>query len=500
MRAEDVSATLNFLDGGGEMGALMRMHDWRNSPLKSPEQWPDALRSSISLCLNLRFPIILFWGPEYAILYNDAWRPMLDASRHPQALGRPAAEAWPEGWDVLGPQLRSAFAGTAASAENQRLIVNRSGYREDAYFTYSCTPVRNAGGGVEGVFTALCETTQQILGKRRLRALQALAEKTAERLSLATEAAGLGVFEWDAENDQPIWGNDRMYEIFGRPRELGPITASEFFSKMLVAEDAAPFQKEAKREKRSGATFQLTGRIRAQGMSQRWIQLHGRYYEDEAGKLFVTGVVADISEQKKAAERQQTLINELNHRVKNTLSMIQAIASQTSRATSDPGVFQQALTGRINSLALVHEALTKASWSRTSLAEVISLALAAATTSIGERVDIAGPPIEVDAGAAVTLSMVFHELATNALKYGALSSPGGRLELRWRVAPSSSVKLSWAEVGGPPVLLPSRIGFGSRMINLGVTGQLEGRLRVEYPPSGLVCEMEIPLSTHVRQA
>jgi signal transduction histidine kinase/DNA-binding response OmpR family regulator len=175
----------DFLAGGGELGALMRSLDWTQSPLGTPESWPDALKMSVSICLNSRFPMVLWWGPEFAMLYNDAYRPMLGATKHPGGLGRPGIESWREIWDIIGVQLRGVReTGQASWSEDLLLVVERYGYREEAYFTYSYSPIKRADGTIGGVFTAVNETTARVLGERRLRILRELAERTADAKSV----------------------------------------------------------------------------------------------------------------------------------------------------------------------------------------------------------------------------------------------------------------------------------------------------------------------------
>jgi signal transduction histidine kinase len=174
-----------FLSGGGEMGALMRAHDWTQSPMGAPAQWPDALKMAVSICLNSRFPMVLWWGPEYLMLYNDPYRPMLGATKHPKGLGRPGIESWPEIWDIIGEQLGSVLTrGEATWSEDLLLAVDRYDYLEEAYFTYSYSPIKDADGRVGGVFTAVSETTGRVLSERRMRILRALAARTAESKSV----------------------------------------------------------------------------------------------------------------------------------------------------------------------------------------------------------------------------------------------------------------------------------------------------------------------------
>ena len=172
-------SSATFLDGGGEMGALMRAKDWTATPLGPVEQWPQSLRTTVSTCLNSRFPILIWWGPQLVKLYNDAYREVI-ASKHPFALGRPGRDVWPEIWDIIGPMLDAVVReGQATWSEDQFLPLERSGYSEECYFTFAYSPIRDESGGVGGVFSVVTETTRRVIGERRLRLLQALAAETA---------------------------------------------------------------------------------------------------------------------------------------------------------------------------------------------------------------------------------------------------------------------------------------------------------------------------------
>jgi signal transduction histidine kinase len=185
IRDEGGSRPPEFLSGGGEMGALMRAHDWTQSPLGPPAQRPDALKMAVSICLNSKFPMVLWWGPEFIMLYNDAWRPILGAAKHPKGLGRAGIETWPEIWDIIGVQLGGVLKrGEATWSEDLLLAVDRYGYLEEAYFTYSYSPIKAADGRVGGVFTAVSETTERVLSDRRMRILRELAARTAESKSV----------------------------------------------------------------------------------------------------------------------------------------------------------------------------------------------------------------------------------------------------------------------------------------------------------------------------
>jgi PAS domain S-box-containing protein len=172
--------SFGFLDGGGKMGALMRAHDWSRSPLGPPMGWPDALKAAVATCLASRFPMVVWWGPDLIMLYNDAWQPILGVTKHPAGLGRPGAESWPETWPIVRQQFEDALRGNASWSENLLLASDRRGFLEECYFTYSHSPLRDAEGKVVGVQTAVIETTDRVLGERRMLILRDLSKATVE--------------------------------------------------------------------------------------------------------------------------------------------------------------------------------------------------------------------------------------------------------------------------------------------------------------------------------
>ncbi len=169
-----------FLQGGGEMGALIRRKDWTENPLGVAEDWPQSLRSAVSICLGSGFPIAIYWGPQLALLYNDAWSP-IPGAKHPSAIGKPAREVWPEIWETIGPLFEHVMTtGQATRSKDQLLAMRRHGYTEECYFDYTFSPIRGESGQVEGIFNAVLETTERVIGERRLRIVRELAARVAE--------------------------------------------------------------------------------------------------------------------------------------------------------------------------------------------------------------------------------------------------------------------------------------------------------------------------------
>ena len=162
---------LDFLHDGGELGALMRAHDWSTSSLGAPDRWPQSLRTAVRLMLNTGHPMYIWWGPELSCLYNDAYCRSIGPERHPRSLGRPAREVWAEIWPIIGPQIEQVMSGRGATWNVDQLVpITRHGRVDDVYWTYSYSPIddESAPGGIGGVLVVCSETTQQVLAARRL--------------------------------------------------------------------------------------------------------------------------------------------------------------------------------------------------------------------------------------------------------------------------------------------------------------------------------------------
>jgi PAS domain-containing protein len=168
--AKLLSASLTFLNGGGEMGALIRAHDWSNSSLGHPENWPQPLRTAIRFLLNTGHPMYVWWGPDLLCFYNDAYRRSIGPERHPGSLGRPAREVWAEIWDIIGPQIDHVMMGRGATWQENALVpITRNGRLEEVYWTYSYGPIDDeaAPNGIGGILVVCTETTEQVVSRRR---------------------------------------------------------------------------------------------------------------------------------------------------------------------------------------------------------------------------------------------------------------------------------------------------------------------------------------------
>ncbi|MBM6579172.1 PAS domain S-box protein [Microvirga sp. BT689] len=614
---DSLASGSNFLSGGGEMGALMRAHDWSSSPLGRPEYWPQSLRSVVSLMLTSKFPMFIAWGPELAFLYNDGYVPILGA-KHPHALGLPFREVWSDIWPDIEPLVIKALAGEATYHEDLHLVMERHGYPEDTWYTFSYSPVRDETGEIAGMFCACTETTQEVKLRAALRAEQdRLRDLFKQAPGFMTMMGGRDhVFELVNDAYLQLVGHRR--DIVGKPvREALPEVAGQGFFELLdkVYTTGKPFvgrnlrvglqrepgseveerfvdlvyqpvtdqagsvtgifaegydvtervQAEASlRESEarfrnladnapvmvwvtepdgtcsylSRSWYEFTGQTSETGLGFGWLDaVHpddriwsGEVFRDANGRrepfrleyrlcradgtyrwaidaaaprfgedgtfLGYVGSVLDITDRKQVEEHRELLINELNHRVKNTLTIVQSMASQSLRQMSEenrPKV--QAFEDRLFALARAHDVLTRENWEGAELREIINEVVEPYLRQKTKHFEIEGPHLRLIPRTALAIAMAIHELATNAAKYGALSVPSGCVFITWTVTSGSvpHLELRWQERDGPPVALPTRRGFGTRLIERSLATDVGGEVRLIYDPAGVVCVMNAPL-------
>ena len=178
--ANELTAPADFLAGGGEMGARIRAFDWSNTPLGPSEEWPQSLKTIVRIMLTSRQPIWIGWGPQLIKLYNDPYKTIV-GGKHPEALGQPASVVWREVWDELGPRLQTTVENNEGTYdESLLLIMERYGYPEETYYTFSYSPVPGDQGGVGGIICANTDDTQRIIGERQVKLLRTLATETAD--------------------------------------------------------------------------------------------------------------------------------------------------------------------------------------------------------------------------------------------------------------------------------------------------------------------------------
>jgi len=329
----------------------------------------------------------------------------------------------------------------------------------------------------------------------RREAEQALREGE-ERLRLAQRAARIGTFDWHMPTNRLTWTPEEE-RLFGL--EPGTFEGTiEGWRSRVHPEDREQVEQAIaaairKREREMDFSFRVLlpdGSIRHIGGSGAFL------YAPDGSPLRMVGVNIDTTERVMAETRQNLLIRELHHRVKNTLATVQAIVGSTARTASNIDEFYQGFVGRIVSLAHTHNLLTEHFWQKASLEQLLRNELGPYEEGDGTRVGFEGVDLELPSEVAVPVGMAIHELTTNAVKHGALSDPRGRVAVNWKVTvegPRPMLHFAWAERGGPPVRPPARQGFGSRLLQRVLTTQLQADVHMDFNPQGLLFTMVMPL-------
>jgi PAS domain S-box-containing protein len=315
------------------------------------------------------------------------------------------------------------------------------------------------------------------------------------RLRLAVEAARIGIWDWNVVTNDVVWSEEAK-AIAGLPPDK-PVTFDQIQGtihpddrpRTAIMTGRALDPKERLREPYEYRLVRPDGEV-------RWVQASGEavFAADEDGVRAVryVGAIRDVTERKAAEERQAFLMRELVHRVRNTLASVRAIAAATLRHAQSLKEAEAALSARIGALADVHVLLSNTVGQRADMHELVGAVVAPYRGPEG-RISISGPPLVLEERESVSLAMALHELATNAVKHGALSRPEGRVELCWSVdhpGPPARLRLTWREKGGPGVVRPERHGFGLRLIQQALGGDPKAKVEIDFAATGLVCTVE----------
>jgi PAS domain S-box-containing protein len=322
-----------------------------------------------------------------------------------------------------------------------------------------------------------------------------LAEQLAEerrRLALTVELTGIGLFEWDRSHPSAVHLSDNQYDIMGVPRGA-PVTLKDF--RELIYPDDRDLAAEARRwtfDVADQANRVLEYRIVRPNGELRWLLSHMRVRRDEEGLLALQGATVDITERRNAEELRRLQLHELSHRAKNALAVLMAMVQQATRTARTPEDLADVIMGRLVAMARSQDMATALEGAPLTLLALLRQALEAFDLSRFE-LDASLEGVTVPGGPVVALALLMHELATNAVKYGALSAEGGRVRLALVAAPAGRVSLEWREIGGPPVQPPAREGFGMRLVASALRG-VGGYVEPSFAPEGFIARMEMPAS------
>ncbi|MET0231559.1 MAG: HWE histidine kinase domain-containing protein [Rhodanobacteraceae bacterium] len=495
-RNGEQAADLSFLAGGGEIGALIRAKDWSNSRLGPAAQWPDALKLMLGVVLSNRSPMLLWWGPDHVAFYNDACRSVLGAA-HPRALGVPVREIESEVAHALEPLIDASYHGAPSSgAADIRLEIERDGSLEETQVTFACSPVPDATAprGIGGVLatvaasvaTARVDDNQHLIELRQK--TDAALRASEERLRALVNASSDVVYSMSAD-----WTEMRRLDgrgFLADKQEPGVLWIDEY----ILPEDQPMVLAAIERAVSGRRVFELEHRVRRIDGTVGWTQ--SRAIPIFAGEDIVEwfGMASDVTERREGENHRRLLLNELNHRVKNTLAIVQSLVRQSLKDVEGSKEARDLLDTRLIALAKAHDTLTREHWEGAPIESVVEDALRPLRPERA-RISIDGPSVSLSPRQVIALSMALHELGTNALKHGALSATGGKVRLCWNVEAGSVIVIEWIETAGPRVEPPRHRGFGLRLLERSLGQDLDGEVALVFAPDGVHCTIRAALET-----
>ncbi|MDP3491996.1 MAG: HWE histidine kinase domain-containing protein [Hyphomonadaceae bacterium] len=501
----DANNSFPFPVGGGECGRLIRDFDWSKTDLGPISDWPQWIRTSVDICLQAPIPIVMLFGPDGFLIYNDAYAAFA-GQRHPQLLGMKVLEGWPEAADLNRQVLDTCYinGGTLSLKEQPLVLFRYNNAADQLWLDLDYSPILNDEGKPGGVFAIVVETTEKVNIQRTLAAERIAVMEANKRLSAEStflrdlfEQAPSFMAIMSGPAHVFVLANTSYQQLIGGRNVVGmtirdalPEIVDQGFVELLdrVFTSGQPHIG-------SGSRITLDQTVGG-GSGERYLDFIYQPIRNSDGKvsgIFVEG--QDVTERMRGEQHLRLVVNELNHRVKNTLAMIQAVAAQTFRNAGDLPQAQAVFSARIMALARANDLLTGENWEGASLSDIVAGVSVVHAGNQPDRFTAKGPVVRLSPKAALSLSMAMHELATNAVKYGALSNDAGRVDVSWSVK-DGRMRIEWRESGGPSVAPPERRGFGSRLVERGLAGEMGGTAQIAFEPTGVVCVIEAPMDIY----
>ena len=310
-----------------------------------------------------------------------------------------------------------------------------------------------------------------------------------QRRSMAIAAGKMGSWDWDWVNGDWMW-DEGQYQICGVDPQHFQLT-SENIQSLLHPQDALQLRRAFAQFAKGAKSYETEFRLKRPDGEIRWCVGTAAATIDRNGRVVrVSGVTVDITERKRAEERQNLLTREVDHRAKNALALAQSMVRLTR--AQDVGAYVRAVEGRISALARIHTILSLSSWQGAKIKRLVEEELA--PYSGHGQIKVRGSEIQLEPPTAQTLALAFHELVTNSAKYGALSAESGRVSIRWELEEEAVLTLVWEETGGPEVHKPASRGFGTRSVIASIESQLGGQALFDWRSEGLICRLLVPVT------
>jgi PAS domain S-box-containing protein len=451
-------------------------------PVSSPEELLHTLLASSGDCIK----ILDLSGN--LIFMTEGGQRIMEVPDFDVIRGRP----WPDFWHGQGKT--EAKAAIVAAREGK--VGHFVGFATTMagtprWWDVTVTLVRDADNKPDKLLSVSRDITEAHLAQRALQESEA---------QFKTFAQAMPNQVWSATPDGQLdWFNDKVFSYSGLSFDD---LAGSNWAAIVHEDDVAAAARNWADALASGEPYQTEFRLRSRDGTFNWHLARALPIANSAGKIMRwIGTNTDISRLKEAEEQQQLLTNELEHRMANTMAMVSAITSQTFRAAATKEDAQRVLEARLFALKQAHAILLQSSWKSTPMAAVVEGALMPHRSG-EKRINIGGPAVNLPAKQSLSLALALHELATNATKYGALSVPGGKVDVTWDLRPGDRgpvLNFRWHEQNGPEVSRPTHRGFGSRLIESTLASDF-GDAKINYARDGLVCTFATPLSHLQAQA
>lgn len=480
------------LEANPDCRRLSANFDWATSPLGSQKSWCVELQTLLSVMLGSLQPMLIVWGPSQTTLYNDGYAAMC-GNRHPAAFGGSFHDLWHDIWDQVDPIITDAYNGIGTAMDDIEFLMHRKGYPEETHFAFSYTPVRDPWGTVLGMFCACTEITAEV-------ALRHAERREKERFKQVFELSQGGIAMLTGPDHVFEFANDEYYSMIGVDRDIIGRPVAEAVAEVVrqgfiglldsVYTTGEPYiARNLPIELNRGADGEKQNRL---------IDLVYQPMRQDDGSI--SGILVqtrDVTEMNAEEEHRQLLSHELGHRLKNQLAMVQSIASQTLRNAEDLTSARKKLSERIGVLSAAHDTILEGGRGASTVIQLVEQMTALYDDPGNPRISLCGPRLKVGSRPSLSLSLILHELATNAVKYGALSTTEGEIILNWRVTgpKSDRFEMSWVETGGPSVAVPQNTGSGLRLISAGLNGTADSKVTLDFEESGLRCTISADLDT-----
>lgn len=346
------------------------------------------------------------------------------------------------------------------------------------------------GRSIEGISLFISDITARKTTEAERAVFERTLQEARDRLALALHSAAMGLWDWNMVTGRLDW-SEECKAVFGLAADA-EVTV-EKFGALIHPEDRSGVEEAANRclDPQKREAYHVRFRVIRPDGGLRWVSARGRVYFDGESPIRFIGTAVDITREKSGEDRLRLLVDELSHRVKNTLAVIQTIANQTFKGIAEAERFQ-AFEGRLRALAQTHSLLTESNWESVDLPTLVRQSVCHLACGEECRLYAPGPPVKLAAKASLAIGMILHELATNAAKYGALASSGrGGVEVKWWLKGGHLV-IAWRESGVAGIVEPSRRGFGTRLIDQMVEYDLEGEIERSFASDGFQCLFRFP--------